>query len=56
MYSSPTVVGVIKSRRMKSAEHVARIGRGEDFTGFWWENQRKRDHLGDPGVVGGIIF
>jgi hypothetical protein len=25
------------------------------FTGFWWENVRERDHLGDPGVVGRII-
>jgi hypothetical protein len=20
------------------------------YTGFWWKNLRKRDHLGDPGV------
>jgi hypothetical protein len=25
-------------------------------TGFWWENLRKRDHLGDQGVVGRIIL
>jgi hypothetical protein len=22
-------------------------GRGEAYTGFWWGNLRKRDHLGD---------
>jgi hypothetical protein len=26
------------------------------YTGFWWGNLRKRDHLGDPGVDGRIIL
>jgi len=30
--------------------------RGETYTGFWWENVRERDHLGDPGVDGRIIL
>jgi hypothetical protein len=29
LYSSPTIVIVIKSRRMRWAGHVARMGRGE---------------------------
>jgi hypothetical protein len=30
LYSSPTIVGVIKSRRMRWAGHVARMGEGRD--------------------------
>jgi hypothetical protein len=29
VYSLPNIVGVIKSRRMRLARHVARMGRGE---------------------------
>jgi len=29
---------------------------GEAYTGFWWENLREREHLGDPGVDGRIIL
>ena len=32
------------------------MGRGEEYTGSWWENLRERDHLGDPRVNGRIIL
>jgi hypothetical protein len=32
------------------------MGRGEAFTGFWWGNLKKRDHLKDSGVNGKIIL
>jgi len=32
--------------------HVALLGRGEVYTGFWWGSLRKRDNLGDPGLAG----
>jgi hypothetical protein len=34
LYSSPNIVWVIKSWRLRSDGHVARKGRGEVFTGF----------------------
>jgi len=29
---------------------------GEEYTGFWWENLRERDHWGDPDVDRRIIL
>jgi len=54
LYSSPSIVRVIKSRRMKWAGHVTRIG--ERRGGFGWGNLRVRYHLGDPGVDGRVIL
>ena len=47
---------MITLRKMRWAEHVARMGREEVFTGFWWGNLRERDHLEDLGVDGRIIL
>jgi hypothetical protein len=56
LYSSPSIVRVTKSRRMWWAGHVARMREEEAFTGFWWENLSKREHLVDSGVDGSIIL
>jgi hypothetical protein len=56
LYRSPNIIGVIKSRRMRWAGHVARMGRGEVYAGFWWGIMRERDHLGDPTVDWRIIL
>ena len=56
LYCSSNTVRVIKSRRMRWVGHVARMGRGQAYTGFWCGNLREIDHLGDPGVDGTIIL
>ena len=52
LYSSPNIVRVIKSRRMRWAGHVARIGEERGCIGSWWGNRREKDHWGDLGVDG----
>jgi hypothetical protein len=54
LYSSPNIVRVIRSRRMRWAGHVARMGRGEVLTGFWLGVPKARDHWEDLGVGGRI--
>jgi hypothetical protein len=56
MYSTPNIVRVIKSIKMRWAGHVERMGREEVCTGFWWENLRERDNLVDPDACGRIIL
>ena len=56
LYSLPNIVRVVKSRIMRWAGHVARMGEGRRCTGFWWGNLRERDHWGGPDVDGRIIL
>ena len=52
LYSSPNIVWVIKSLRMRRGgmQHIGE--KGEAYTGFWCGNLRERDHLEDPGTDG----
>ena len=56
LYSSPKIVRVIKSRRMRWAGHVARMGEEMGCIGSWLGNQREGDRWGDLGIDGWIIF
>jgi hypothetical protein len=38
LYFAPSIARVIKSRRMRWAGHVVRMGRGVAYTGVWWGN------------------
>jgi hypothetical protein len=42
LYSSPSIIRIMKSRRMRWAGHVARMGRRWPRIGCWWESQRER--------------
>jgi len=52
LYSSPNIVRVIKSRRMRWAGHVVRMGEERGCIGCWWGNWRERDHWGNLGLDG----
>jgi hypothetical protein len=47
---------MIKSRRMRWAEHIARMGITGIHIGFWWESQNKREHWEDLDTGGMIIL
>jgi hypothetical protein len=44
LYSLPSIIRIIKSRRMRWAGHVARMGRRGTLIDYWRESQRERDH------------
>jgi len=41
LYSSPNIVRVIKSRRMRWAGYVARMGEERGCISSWWGNRRE---------------
>jgi hypothetical protein len=56
LYSSPSTIRMIKSRRMRLIGHVARIGRRGIHIGYWWESQKEKDHWENQVVSGWTIL
>jgi hypothetical protein len=52
LYSSPDMVRQTKSRRMRWAGHVARVGEGRNVYRFLVEIPKEKSHLKDQGVDG----
>jgi hypothetical protein len=44
LYSSPSIITIIKRRRMRWEGHVARMGRRGTRIDYRWESQREGDH------------
>jgi hypothetical protein len=44
LYFSPSIIRMIKSRRLKLAGNVARMWRRGTRIGYWLESQKERDH------------
>jgi len=56
LYCSPNIVRVIKSRRMRWAGHVARMGEERGMYRVMLGKPEGRSHWGDLGVDGWIIL
>jgi hypothetical protein len=52
LHSSPDIIREIKSRRMRWAGHMARIGEGRNVYRILVGKQKEKDHLKDQGVDG----
>jgi hypothetical protein len=55
LYSSPNIIRMIKSIKMRRAGHVTRMRRRVVHRGFGWGNLRERDRLEDPGIDGRML-
>jgi hypothetical protein len=44
LYCSPSIIRIMKSRRMRWAGRVARMGEKRNAYRIWRESQKERDH------------
>jgi hypothetical protein len=44
LYSSPSIIRIMKVRRMRWAGHVARMGEKRKHIGCWLESQKEGGH------------
>jgi len=56
LYSSPSIVRVIKSRRTRWTRHVARVGEGRGVYRILVVNLRERGYLEESDIYGRIIL
>jgi hypothetical protein len=56
LYSSPNIIRMIKSKRMRWAGQVERMGRRGMHIGYWRGSQKERDHYEDQNVGGWTIL
>jgi hypothetical protein len=56
LYSSPNIIRIVKSRKLRWVGHVTRMGEGELHREFQWGNLRERNRLEDSGKDGRIIL
>jgi hypothetical protein len=54
LYSSPNIIRQIESRRMRWAEHVARMGEDRIVYKVLVGSPKERDHSEDQGVDGNM--
>jgi hypothetical protein len=56
LYSPLNIIRQIKSRRMRWAEHVARMyEERKEYSRFWWKSPKERDHSEVGGVDGRMV-
>jgi hypothetical protein len=53
LYSSPSIIRMIKSRRMRRAGHVERRG---THIAYWCKSQKERDHWEHQNIEGWTIL
>jgi hypothetical protein len=56
LYSSPNIIRMLMSSRMRWSGQVARMGGRGMHIGYWWESQKERGHCEDQNVGGWIIL
>jgi hypothetical protein len=44
LYSSPSIIRIIKARRMRWARHITRMGEKRNAYSCWWESQKEGGH------------
>jgi hypothetical protein len=54
--SSTSIIRMTKSRRMKWAGDVTRMGRRGMYIGYWFESKKEKDHYYDQDSGGWIIL